>query len=724
MMSLESNFKFTRLGLMLFSIAATASCYSNEPGITRDRVASSPQLRIFSSCEEMGDSLRSNILAEMEVNLRRQNDWVRGGLLMDGVAEASDSSGTAASPAAGARQEGVDFSGTNNQEKGVDESDFVKTDGYYIYTLNGNRLEILGVPEFGSLERVSTTELEGYPSQMLMGEDKVVVFSTIYPWSLPEDHPLRKIVGTPDTEYGYWYWSQSLTKITVIDVSDRATPKPMRELYIEGSQQAARRVDSTVRLITYGLMQVPGLIRYADPGQEYWELDSEDPRRKALWEHAIDTALDKNKKVLAAASLDELVPRLIERTGNDTFITHSFASGGCNNFAMPEDSFARGISSILTLDLLKPEFKFEADHILTNWSTVYASPTTLVLAESAFNSWWFWENGDTEEQTNIHRFDISKGATTRYTGSGRVPGTLWSQFNLSEYEGNIRVAATTGRLWRWWGDDGRPSPVNHVYVLAGDKPRVIGHIGGIAPGETIWSSRFVGPRGFLVTFRNIDPLWTIDLSDPTNPVVEGELEVPGVSTYIHPVSDGENRSLLTIGYGGDTEGMRWWEPQISLFDVTDFSDPKVADQISLAQPTPDEGWSYAWSEAAWNPKAFQYWQPKGLLAIPLSSYRGYWSGSRAGRGTYRYEYFSRLQLIDVDLSGNLSLHGVIDHSDFFNSDNERYWSSRDVRRTIFMGDYIYAISDRGVTVHNAETLAPGPRVALPGNDGAFRWWYY
>ncbi len=431
----------------------------------------------------------------------------------------------------------------------------------------------------------------------------------------------------------------------------------------------------------------------------------------------------KNRQILADTSINELVPRLIERTGNSTFIIHPFAAGGCENCAMPEDSFARGVSSILTLDLLKPEFKFEADHILTNRSTVYASQTTLILAESAFASWWFWGNKNVQEQTNIHRFDISNGATTRYTGTGRVEGTLWSQFNLSEYEGNIRVAATTGRMWRWWEGNDRPEPVNHVYVLAGDTPKVIGHVGGIAKGETIWSSRFVGPHGFLVTFRNIDPLWTIDLSDPTNPRIEGELEVPGVSTYIHPVSTDNSESLLTIGYGGDTDGMRWWEPQISLFDVTDFSNPKISDKISLAQPSPESGWSYAWSEAAWNPKAFQYWQPKGLLAIPLSSYRGYWTGSTEGRGNYRYEYFSRLQLISVELNGALSTHGTIDHSDFFNTDTERHWSSRDVRRTIFMGDYIYAISNRGVTVHNATTLKPGPRLALPGNNGVLNWWY-
>jgi len=302
-----------------------------------------------------------------------------------------------------------------------------------------------------------------------------------------------------------------------------------------------------------------------------------------------------------------------------------------------------------------------------------------------------------------------------YSGSGRVAGSIRNQFSLSEHEDYIRVASTTGQWARWWMEDPEPSS-NHVFVLSGeDNLEVVGHIGGIAEGERIWSSRFVGDEGFLVTFRNIDPLWTIDLSDPTNPVIKGELEVPGVSTYIHPIADGR---LLTIGYGGDEDGLDW-RTQISLFDVTDFSNPSLADALPMVAAEGDD-WNYAWSEAAWEHKAFQYRAPKNMLAIPLSTYR--YNNNRGG-----YEYVSRLQLVKVDVDSGLSLYGSIDHSDFFNSESNRYWDWRDVRRSIYMGEYIYAISDRGITVHHLDSLegmtelAPVASYQLPGSGDDLYW---
>ena len=255
-----------------------------------------------------------------------------------------------------------------------------------------------------------------------------------------------------------------------------------------------------------------------------------------------------------------------------------------------------------------------------------------------------------------------------------------------------------------------PEIGNHIYVLAGSRDlQEVGHLDDIAPGERLWASRFVGDKAYLVTFRNVDPLWTIDLSDPTHPRIIGELEIPGVSTYIHPMDD---EHLLTIGYGGDENGMNW-KTQVSLFDVSDFANPRQAAALSLAPEVVGDGWTYAWSEATWEHKAFQYWGPLNMLAIPLSTYRDNYNEVD---GYYGYEYKSELALIQID-GENLSRydHGEIDHSEFFNSDSEHYWDWRDVRRSIFMGDFIYAISDRGVTVHRVSDLQLMDSVELEGN---------
>jgi hypothetical protein len=269
-------------------------------------------------------------------------------------------------------------------------------------------------------------------------------------------------------------------------------------------------------------------------------------------------------------------------------------------------------------------------------------------------------------------------------------------------------------------DDPEPM-VSHVFVLGLNAEEteyeVVGHVGGIAEDEQIWSARFVGDKAYLVTFRNIDPLWTIDLSEPTNPRVIGELEVPGVSTYIHPIGDNH---LLTIGIAGDEDGLEWGVTQISLFDVSDFSNPILESSLRLTPASEDEyDWSYSYSEATYEHKAFQYWEADGLLAIPMSTNR-YYSDVKEIDGQWYYssgyEYLSKLILINAKPGEDLSIYNEVDHSSFY--DSSYWWDSPDVRRSIFMGggDYIYAISEKGVTAHNVDTMERTGFVDLPSDN--------
>lgn len=678
----------TKLRLPLFSLSFVALLACSGDGQYRDGVTYHTTLTQYATCNALEADLKQMLKAEVDTHFDQVGRWdLAGGFQDDGNADPSSADGDG-------RQEGEDYSGTNNQENGVDEADFVKTDGYHVYVLNGNRLHIYGTPEFGDLVPESVTHIEGEPSQMLINRDaaKAVVFSRVWADSLPADHPLRKLLGR-EVDSGWMWRSGIVTKITVLDISDRTNPELQRELFLEGWYQTARMVDASVRVGAYSWLYIPGLYDW------WWYYG--DGSNVAL-------AKLRAKARIDATPLTELVPQMHERSPNGEFRTHGLSNSACREFYRPTNSHGRGISSIISLDLFGAGLSFDADHVVTNWPTLYSSQDYMYIAEPTNDWWWFWWNEDVPEQLNVHMFDIKTPGNTRYMGSGRVDGTLHNQFSLDEQDGYLRVATTTNMWNRWWLED-PPEADNHVYVmdLVNRKLQTVGHVDGIAGGERIFAARMDGDRGYLVTFLQIDPLWTLDLSDPRNPRVVGELEVPGFSTYIHPIADDK---LLSIGVGGDENGANW-RTQISMFDVSDFANPAMFDVEELVT----EG-EWGWSEAMYEHKAFQYWAPKELLAVPMSSYD--WDYNN-------YRYHSRLELLTVDLESGLSHYGSIDHSFLFNNDPEQWWYFRDVRRSIFMGDFIYAISDRGVTVHKlAPSLDMVTAQELPGYSPSDWWWWW
>lgn len=646
----------------------------------------------YESCADLEIDLENAMIEQIYAQIDQVGSWGFDDEAGDPASDTGDSGG--------GREEGVDYSGTNNQEDGVDEADFTKTDGYHIYTLNGNRLHIFGVPEFGDLVPESVTDIEGHPTQMLIDRDagRAVVFSIIPVWNLPEDHPLREHLGEQSTSDGWWWRTWDITKITVLDVEDRSAPVLLREVFVEGWYQTARKHDTSVRLASYSWIN--NWIMWG-----WWQI-YEQYEDKTLAKLAIRAAIRD-------LTLDELIPRYYTRTPDGNLAVNPLNSATCSQFYRPSNSHAFGMTSLYTLDLASEDLDIDADNIVTNWPTVYASDDTMILTEPAHGWWWFWSNDVDPEQLNVHAFDVSEPGETYYLASGRVNGLLFDQFSIDEEGGYIRLATTDNRWARWWVEDA-PPPDNHIWVLEqeGSELVTIGHVGGIAPDESIFAARFAGDRGFLVTFQQIDPLFTIDLRNPRDPRVIGELEIPGFSTYLHKLADGR---LLGIGIGGDEEGATWGQTQISMFDTSDFANPTLQDTIALQA----EG-EWSWSEAQYEHKAFQYWAPKELLAVPVSSYREV--GDPDGDGYYEWRYLSRLDLINVSLEDGLSFKGSIDHTHLY--DTDEYWYYRDVRRSIFMGDFIYAISDRGISVHRTADLGLMTEQSLPGYspDDWYWWW--
>ena len=731
------------LAIFIVSLFALSGCITNNDSevevpqvelpddwsTTTKRSISSPNLLTFTDCEELEDQLKTSISEEYRIQLLQAVEqqyfyggWFMDDVMMDGaVAESSSDSATGGSNSIQPRREqGTDFSGTNNQEQGVDEADFVKTDGYYIYFLNGNTLVILGVPEFGELEPLSNTSVEGTPQAMMLDGDRLVVISTVSSWNIPTSNPLYEAMDW-DEEYSSWRTS-SLTKFSVFDISDRSNPDLERELFLEGSYITAREVNGTIRTVSHAWLNLPQMKSWLDLPEGYWDLDYEDPLRLEIREKvAYQTMLD-NQQSLNEISIGDIIPRVYERI-NGAVITHGLSDSECNDFVAPEDGLNRGFNSIFTFDLGADRFDFDADHIVGNYPMVYASQDQLILSENAWDWWWFWGDDDSRESTNLHTFDISNPAETIYTGSGRVDGTILNQFSLSEYQGVIRVATTEGQWARWWMEDPEPMSssvvtlINQVNTTTGELSlEEIGKVDGIAPEERIWSARFDGDRAYLVTFRQIDPLWVIDLSNPAQPLILGELEIPGVSTYIHPLS---KDALLTIGMGPAGEdgfGLDWSSTRLSIFDISDPTAPNVSSILSVSPVSNagDNSWTWSYSEASYEHKAFQYWAPKDMLAIPLSTYRyNTWYDS-AGNYHWNYDYVSKLMLVNIPLDGtNMTIHGEVNHSNFFNDDDNNYWwNDYNIRRSIFMGDYVYAISSGGVTATNLTSMEQSASIQL------------
>ena len=277
------------------------------------RTVASPQLFAYDDCEELEQSLKQSLEEEYRIQLLQavaETYYYGGGMWAEDVDFAMDDGAVAESgnsaqtrTTAPTRVEGEDYSGTNNQESGVDEADFVKTDGYHIYYLQGQQLHILGVPEFGELEMLSATSIGDRPVAMMLDGDQLVVISNINPWSISEDHPVVDAMGWQG-DYGSWRTS-SLTKFTVFDITNRSQPEIDRELYIEGNYITAREVNGTVRTVTHAWMDVQGLRSWLELPTGYWNLDYDDPLRLEIREKVAWQTMESNSEALSEMTLSD-----------------------------------------------------------------------------------------------------------------------------------------------------------------------------------------------------------------------------------------------------------------------------------------------------------------------------------------------------------------------------------------------------------------------------------
>jgi uncharacterized secreted protein with C-terminal beta-propeller domain len=627
--------------------AALAACTSAPGGAPSSPARQSlgpVRLVAYSGCDELLSGLREKAAANV-------GPYGFGG---PRIMYMEDSSASRESRA----EQTPDHSTTNVHEAGVDEPDLVKTDGDRVLTVSGGVLRVID-----TATRKVTASLDlnrngrGYaPADLLVSGDRALVL--MQGGGMVTSRVADSIAPMGETRY------------VLVDLSGE--PRVIGTIKPEGSHVDARMVGSTVRLVTRSTPD----IAFPEPRGSVSEAE-----RKAM-----------NQAVVRSAPLTAWLPE-IEITDASGQVRK--ATVPCERVSHPAEYTGTSMLTLHTLDLSAGVTAAGSDPIAlaADGDIVYGTGRSLYVAS---NPRWWWPidpmpveedapatepspeeptpgvpptrtQGPPPEETEVHRFDITRPGAPAYAASGKVPGRLLNQYSLSEHEGHLRVATTLS------SPDGRDSS-SGVHVLDANSMDVVGQVGGLGKGERIYSVRFIGPAGYVVTFRQVDPLYTLDLRDPAAPKVTGELKITGYSAYLHPAGDGR---LIGIGQEASAEG-RTLGTQISLFDVADPANPRRLARMFQQN---------SGSEAEWDPHAFLYWPKTGTAVVPLSSYTPdqYRNGAVV------------LRITDSEVTRV----GTIEHP---RTPTAEGGYQPGIQRSMVIGESIWTFSYEGVQVNDLATL--------------------
>lgn len=597
------------------------------------------------------------------------------------------------------------YSGTNTHEAGVDEPDLVKTDGRRIVTMTGGVLRVVDAASkriTGLLDLVPQDGLAAYApvsaDLLLAGDHALVLMNSgmfygvggkgIQPPVVVED---RGTVprGAPDATPPGQDEIQG-PRLVLVDIS--GSPRVLSEYAIDGGLVDARQVGSTARVV---IRSFPRLVF------PYLEKATDADRITA------------NRKIIDRAPLETWLPRIETTTGDST----DRVKVSCEAISRPATYTGTNLLTIVTFDLGADRLgRGDPTTVVADGETVYSNgPSLYIASDRRWQAVPMPRVGDPQAQvkpaearTEIYRFDTSKPGRPRYVAGGSVPGYLINQYAMSEWDGRLRVATTTEPPWNASGER-RGATQSGVYVLSADRRNLkqIGKVEGLGKGERIYAVRFYGVVGYVVTFRQTDPLYTIDLRDPAHPSVLGELKITGYSSYLHPI---EGDKLIGIGQEATGRG-RPTGTQVSLFDLSDLAQPRRMAHYQV---------SGAHSEAEFDPHAFLYWAREGLLVVPLQVYNagsgpgavppdtgtgGGTGGGSAGSATApstlvpRFDQGALILLVD---GGNITEVGFIVHP--YRAVDANYGYPAAIRRSLVIDETLWTFSDGGLMATDLHTL--------------------
>ncbi|MBI4773991.1 MAG: beta-propeller domain-containing protein [Deltaproteobacteria bacterium] len=622
-------------------IVLIAGCRSGGSEATSINEQANVRLTRSVSCEELEASIKREAIRMIEAAYSDVEDCYRivplPGEPVDALLPSPPGSG-------GAQELSGDYSSTNVQEPGIDEPDIVKTDGEAVYVLSGSFLLIFGAASPQSPVELSRIELPGAPQSMLVSQDKVAVFCVPAPAEVPGGD------SVPEYDYGL--------SLVLVDVSDKRAPFVWREIQIQGWLQSGRLIEDRLYSLVAGNVNTP------------------------QWDYS--KGLEANEELVQEQSLSSWLPHSLDivhgAQGRETYEDTLFS---CDSFYVPDGEDLGMLLTVFVLDMKDPLAGPAQDSIFSTTAVAYASSESLFVTNAVVSG------EDCGQHSRIHRFDLraNPGRAT-YTASGEVEGWLLNQFSMSEKDGFLRVATTQQPLFV----EESPPSSNNVFILkeSGTNLEQVGEVRGIAPGEQIYAVRFVGSLGFVVTFERVDPLFTLDLEDPFDPKLAGQLEVPGFSNYIHIADE---THLLTIGKDTEDQGTFAWIKgmQVSLYDVSNLGAPSLLDMEIIGTTGTD-------SEALYDHRAFNYYAPDRILALPITVFE-----EQESPPGILDPIFSGFQVYRVDPASGLAFAGQLDHDEFY-ADNPLCYPNG-MRRTLVLGDYLYTFSSGGMKVSPLDNIS-------------------
>lgn len=599
---------------------------------------------------------------------------------------AADSNTAQPSYSASPSKTAEDFSETNNQTAGVDEGDIIKTNGKYIFSLNQNSVHIIN-PNPTKPEILSTIDIpnqRGYASDIYVESNRLVLIGTSWTmYGYPKD--LTAPFG-PDFPPTY---QTNNTFVLVYDITNPAKPVLSKDMDYEGSYVSSRLIKDKLYVITNKALNywhIEPMFRASDTSIKITSPQKMPPVYPGSinpmglsdeeYENRIKALYDYQFKPKYANNL----------TGKITLIDY-------NNIYYFPNYVTPNYMLTIGIDLASDAVDVKA--YLGSAEIVYASTDNLYLAftkyeyAKQYNSLMYVPNYN--KATVIYKFKLENGRIN-YADRGSVPGSALNQFSLDEFNGSLRIATTTGQMW----NENNISK-NNVYILNSELQE-IGKLTDLAPGERIYSTRFAGSRIYMVTFKQVDPFFVIDASNPRAPKVLGYLKVPGFSSYMHILD--ENHIL---GFGKDTvekDGrVTTGGFKISLFDVTNPAAPveKSKEVIGV------EG---TYSELENNHKALMISLDKGIMAFPITV---------AGRTPYVTD-FSGAYVYNISKNA-FSFKGTVTHQTAESvstvGDYKNFDYNYNINRLVYIGDYLYSLSQGKMEVTSLKDMTKAGEVVFP-----------
>jgi uncharacterized secreted protein with C-terminal beta-propeller domain len=627
-------------------------------------------IKKFSSYQELENFLKNN----METTYM---DYY-GGILSTTIPRAMEATTTGESTP---QKVSDDYSTTNIQVEGVDEADIIKNDDKYIYLVSGSKILILEAYPADQAKILSSIELDKAPYEIFVNNDNLVAFG-----------------------YSNYYSPSYIpsTFINIYDISDRENPVLTRNISMEGNYFDSRMIGDYVYVVTnrhvnYNYPE-PIVLPTIREGTQEMKIAASDiyyfdvPDRSYIFTNvlAVNTQ-DGNEDFTVKTylmgysqnmyvSLDNIYVVYTKRINISNFYERVIEEAIIP--FMPFD-VQNQIRNIMSSNKTTHEKMNEVGDLVTEYIGTLDPETGAIALKNIEEKMMKIQQdlAKETEKTVVHKIAIDK-ENIDYVTSGEVPGHVLNQFSMDEYDGNFRIATTTGN-WR-------AETSNHMYVL-NDNLNIIGKVEDLAPGERIYSVRFMGGKGYMVTFRQIDPLFVIDLENPYNPQVLGYLKIPGVSDYLHPYDENH---IIGVGRDASEQGMIKGM-KLSLFDVTDVTNPKEISKYIIGERGTN-------SEALYEHKAFLFDKSKNLLVIPVSATEnGKWN---AYQGAY---------VFNLDLDEGFSLKGRVTHRNETEQDEYSYDYQASIRRSLYMDNVLYTISSKMVKMNDLDDLEEINKIDLP-----------